>query len=421
MSAQEAVVPPEPVSREPVRLEGLNEQLTGSAVEAVGSTYAALGRTVTTITTDCRAIGETLASLNDALGVISPSGDGQAWSGFGLVGLPIMGALRAVRGLAGQYVKQETGVSLHDWTDLAATAARRFAAYVEVLEKLTTRVRGEGEGDDTELAAEDLDLLLDVQWRTKAWKELLSRVGKLGHLLDAILKVDLGGSDEAEQGGEASAGISGALKRFKDTAQSRVLDRSDDIHDWALRPFVEVRDRVQALPREVEGVAREVALLEILLDLAIAQLRARRGKLSEAEVRLVGLRVAAAVVLPELAQTLSDARRHATELEARLGRLVSAHDEGRVSDEVQARLLAEYERALTESRTRVSQLAAEADVWRTDGPPILDRCAREAQLELDVLTARGIVERDDTFSERRSLLARELQRLEEVRSLLVSL
>ena len=61
--------------------------------------------------------------------------------------------------------------------------------------------------------------------------------------------------------------------------------------------FVDLRDKVSALPSQVGQVSDDVALLEILLDLALAQTRATLGEVSAAQSRVVAMRVAAAVLL----------------------------------------------------------------------------------------------------------------------------
>ena len=107
------------------------ETLTGPSIDAVRATFAALERTVDTVGADCRTVAETLSGLNEALGTISQSaGPSQQWGGIGLIGLPIMGAIKAVKGLAGQYVKQQTGMPLATWTDLVASSTDQVETYL---------------------------------------------------------------------------------------------------------------------------------------------------------------------------------------------------------------------------------------------------------------------------------------------------
>lgn len=408
-----------------VRLEGYeatepdtDAAMVIPAAEAMQSTFTALGRNVATITTECQAIRRTLDALDDALSVVSQGGDSQAWSGFGLVGLPILGAVKAIRGVAGQYVKERTGEPLSDWTDFVARSSQQLNAYVEALQELA-RVAGESRHVDGEdRGARDLETLTDVRWQTRAWKHVLASLTQLGTVVDAILEAGTSQAAAADGGEREAAGVSGVVKRRLKDVQSSTFDRSAELREWVLRPFIEVRDGVKKLPRQVERVAHDVALLEILLDLGVAQLRAQHGEISPAEARVIGIRVAATTILPELAQELSDARLRAATLEGYLDRLASARADRRIDEQAYAVLENEYQRELTASRSRLAKLEASAGVWKREGPSILDDSARWAQLELDVLAARRLVEQHETVGDRTTLLERELERLNDVRSLL---
>jgi hypothetical protein len=109
--------------------ESVQALITPSAV-GVETTFAALGRTVETVHADCRTIAETLEALGDALSVVSQgTGAGQEWGGFGLISLPIVGAIRAVKAAASQYVSQQTGIPLTTWTELVTSSSSQFDEY----------------------------------------------------------------------------------------------------------------------------------------------------------------------------------------------------------------------------------------------------------------------------------------------------
>ena len=81
----------------------------------------------------------------------------------------------------------------------------------------------------------------------------------------------------------------------------------------------------------------------------------------------------------------------------------------------------DYRDGLARSRTRLAELEAEADVWRRDGQAVLDACVDWMTLELDVLTARTMTEQQEPGSDRRTLLQRERDRVDEARNVLTSL
>jgi hypothetical protein len=403
------------------------ETLTSPSITAVRTTFGALERTVGGVSADCRTITETLAALGDALQMITQgAGVNQDWGGFGMLGLPIMAAIRAVKGAAGQYVKQQTGVPLAAWTDLVTSSSAQFEAYLSQLDtvaRLAERHRAPPAHEvDLEQARQDQQVLLDVRWQTQAWKHILGRVAQLGQLVDAILQVNLSGEPGPPEaaGPDRPSGFGSLQRRIKEV-QTRTTEKSGDLGEWVLRPFVEIRDRVKQLPRQTEQLAHEVALLEILLELEIAEIRACSGEISPTEARIVGLRVATCVILPELAQRLADARQRALEYQAYLDRLNSARNAGDVDDRAYSILAEEYWDALEGTRSRLLALEAQADVWRRDGPAVFDACADWMRLELDLLAARRLVEQKETAADRSVLLQRERDRLDEARSILASL
>lgn len=409
----------------------------------VQTSFLALRRTVTAVQADCAEVAETLQSLEEALALVTAGGGAaggapgtgslQSMAGFGVVGLPIAGAVRAVKGLASQYVKQQTGVPLSTWAAFVTSASGEFQSYLAELDRISDlaekqRQSPDGLVDETRLR-KDLKVLADVRWRTKAWKAVLGRVAQLGQVVDAILQVDVH-AVEAEAGEapppEAAAptgltGLSGSLQRRIKDVQHRTTDRSSDLREWVMRPFLDVRDRVRQLPSQVSRLAQEVGLLELFLELETAELSSLAGHLDAGETRTVRLRVAASVLLPELVHDLGAARSAVADLEGYLRRLEAAHDDGTVGPVPHQRLSTEYRRDLDAARARLADLEAQATRWRGEGPAVLQACEDWIRAELDVLAARRLAELADRATDRRALLEREHSRVEEARALLATL
>ena len=111
------------------------------------------------------------------------------------MGLPIAGAMRAVKGLASQYVKQQTGVPLSTWAAFVTSASTEFQSYLAELERVSDLAEKQRQSPDGGVDAtrirKDLKVLDDIRWRTTAWKTVLGRVAQLGQVVDAILQVDV--------------------------------------------------------------------------------------------------------------------------------------------------------------------------------------------------------------------------------------
>jgi hypothetical protein len=410
----------------------------------VQTSFLALRRTVAAVQADCAEVAETLEALEEALGVVTQGGAGggggggvQALAGFGLVGLPIAGAVRAVKGLASQYVKQQTGVPLSTWAAFVTSASGEFQSYLAELERISDLAEKQRQSPDGAVDAtrirKDLKVLADVRWRTAAWKAVLGRVAQLGQVVDAILQVDVQAVEaesagavepaapEAPTGLAGLSGLGGTLQRRIKDVQHRTTDRSSDLREWVMRPFLDVRDRVRLLPTQVGRLAQEVGLLELFLELETAELSSLAGHLGADETRIVRLRVAASVLLPELVHDLGVARTTVTEVEGYQRRLEAGRLDGTVGAVAHARLSAEYAQDLERARVGLADLEGQAEVWRREGPGILQACDEWATTELDVLAARRIAEQADKAGDRRTLLERERSRLVEARALLATI
>lgn len=209
-------------------------------------------------------------------------------------------------------------------------------------------------------------------------------------------------------------------RKFKEV-QTRTVEKTGDLREWVLQPFVDIRDRVVQLPTQTEEVSHKVALLEVLLDLQIAEIRACLGQSSPEEANIVGIRVAANVMLPELAKRLAETRERTQAYESYLNRLDSAHATGAVNDRAYTILADEYRTNLDRSRSTLAELENQAEMWRREGQALLDACYDWTQLELDVLDGRRQAEQRETTGDRRTLLQRERRQLDEARKMLATL
>jgi hypothetical protein len=133
------------------------------------------------------------------------------------------------------------------------------------------------------------------------------------------------------------------------------------------------------------------------------------------------LRVAASALLPELARQLTDARRKAADYGTYLDRLDRARRAGDVAEQAYAVLAEEYRQGLHAVRVQLAALETRADLWRRDGPALLQSCTAWVTRELNVVAARRLVEQQQATDDRAALLLRERDRLAEAGRLLAAL
>jgi hypothetical protein len=397
------------------------DALAASSIESAKIAFAAIKETVGLVGDDCRAVSETLGSLGDALSVLteSESPDG-GLSGASLGSLPMLAAVRAAKAIAGRYVQQQTGTPLETWTDLVTDASAQFEAYLAQLETVDGIAQRYRSAElDPGRAEEDLDVLEQTQWQTRAWKQVLGRVARLGQLVDAILRAQHHDDAAPPEAAARTSGFSASFQRRIQDVQTRTADKTGDLREWVLQPFVEIRDRVRELPAQTQRLSDQIETLEILLDLQVATIRACAGEISQAAARVVGIRVAAAIVLPDLVRRLRTARQTTVRFDNYLARLNAAR--GNVGERVYAVLNSEYRAGLQAARAELETLEAQAQAWRDGGPAVLTACGDWMAVELDVLAARALIEQQEPPGDRRRLLERERRRLDEARGLLASL
>jgi hypothetical protein len=405
---------------------GSFDSLTAPTIESAKVTFAAIKQTVDLVTDDCRTVCETLTSLGEALGVLTEgeSLDG-GLSGASLVGLPMLAAVRAAKAIAGRYVAQQTGAPLDTWVDLVADASTQFETYLAQLETVDRIARryhpAEQDTPDPTQAQEDLEILQQTLWQTRAWKQILGRVARLGQLVDAILQARSHDDGTPSDATPRASGFSASLQKRIQDVQTRTTDKTSDLREWVLQPFVEIRDRVKELPAQTQRLSGQIETLEILLDLEVVTIRACAGEISPAAARVVGIRVAANVVLPDLVLRLRATRGDVLRFENFLARLEAARHGGNIHERVHAVLSDEYRKGLQNSRADLEALDARARAWRAGGPAVLAACADWLAVELDILAARALIEQQEPPADRQRLLQRERQRLEEARAFLASL
>ena len=103
------------------------------------------------------------------------------------------------------------------------------------------------------------------------------------------------------------SGLSGVMQRRIKDVQTRATEKSDGVRQWILQPFVALRDRAVRLPGQTQRLSHQISLLEVLIELQVAELDVSLGTVPAVQARMVRLRVVANVVLPELARKLAEA------------------------------------------------------------------------------------------------------------------
>lgn len=390
-----------------------------NARERYRVTLQGIGDSAGIIATEARAVAQTIDALNDAFAGIAGEGNRENFGGFGLIGLPLMATWAAIKKAAEQYVGQHTGQSLRDWMNFVDAASDQFDEYITVLEALRAFVVAGSGVESSTMDDADGDRLRDVRHATQGWKVILGRISEVGQLVDAILAAQVQEESAADEPAADSRPKWASKLQDKVTeAVSQTSLGTAELREWLFRPLVDLRHQVQELPAAVTRLGEEVAMLEVQLELAIAQLEAQSGAITADDVEIMQLRVAGTVLLPGLMTELERVECRRLETERRRFRVDELHAAGEIGDEVRDQLEELYASDLKLIDEKHSGLADDLAAWRTDGPGAVAACLSWMDTELELLRGRRLVEGQGHLDQRIDLLETEHRRLRSVQRFL---
>ncbi len=382
-------------------------------------TLDGIGHSAGLIASEARSVGQTIDALNEAFAGVIGDGDRESFGGFGLIGLPLMATWAAIKKAAEQYVGQRTGQSLKDWMTFVEAASEQFDEYILVLESLQRFAVSRDETETRETDHGDRERLSDVRHTTQAWKVILDRVARIGHLVDAMLAAQT--AEETVVEDPAPDNRSKWASKLQDKVTEAVSQTSlgtAELREWLFRPLVELRDQVQELPAAVARLGEEVAMLEVKLELAIAQLEVRSGTITDDDVGVMQLRVAGTVLLPGLIAELERVEGEREEGQRHRTRLQELHAAGEIGDAVRDRLDETYAAELDLVDRQLAGLTDQMAAWRTEGPDAIAACLSWIDAELELLRGRRLVEQEEHIEDRIELLETERRRLVSVQQFL---
>ena len=427
------------------------DQLTAPSIQTIQAVYQALRESVERVDKDSRAVLDALRLLGDTLDLAK--GSTSMGGGLGLLGpmaLPIPLAMRGMMAPVSKYVQQRTGISLYGWMDFVRSTQKQFEEYLAQLEQVATLaalsaapLRAPHEAAASVAAPEaslavidsgaplraDKTLLLETKAKTRIWRPALTQINQFGNALDALLdgwreetrRFDSAGGKPQDDGWAQNFGVlfQGAAAKVTDQlAGARLMGQN-----FLLSAFADLGERASQFRDQVSNLSQSFADLEDLLDLEIAQLRARAGELSTEEVDLLRQRVAAAVLVPRLVHQLAAVRAREAAFRTRLQKLGEARKGANISDAARETLEAEYGDGLAAATAQLAALESEAAVWQTQGQPMLQAAAARLKAQQELVRARQLVGEllDEPARARLDALERELSKVSEATRVLESL
>jgi hypothetical protein len=402
--------------------------------ETIHATYEALKDLFEEVNANSHAVRDTLQLAADLLNSMEGSSN-LTDSISNPLSLPIPLAMKAVALTASKIVEQRTGISLSSWTDMINSTLAQFEDYVASLKdiaELARKTRGLDPAQVVNLAllSQDLELLQQAKVKTMLWYSMTSQVVQLNVLVESLIEGGRNASSQAKPEPPAPGALSGVPGSFKQRVSSlgdKVTDSvsrfSTDHEDWitrAMTPVYALRDKAIQLKSQVTLLSNSIQQFDELIDLEIAQILARLGKISAAEVEILSHRIAVAVAIPRLKIDLTDARKECDSYRAYLEKLQIGREQAMIEPEVYKALEMEYTIGLQEAEARKNKLEVNALTWKNAGGPILQAGTRWLNQELGMVAARELVGQMDNSeaSQRRVALKREQARFENAQQIL---
>ena len=387
----------------------------------IQATCALLGRCSAETVASSTAIRATLGRLDAAIGRLTAT-EVPASEHYGLAGLPILAAVKSVRGIAATIVEQQTGTTLDEWARFVGSTLESLAEYEALLtglaETCTTASEGDGDVDDA-LG----DLVEETLRRTTGWRVLLANVARLSGIVDAItdsMHTVLQEGDSVELEVPERSTWVGRVKSTVDRTLAQSAGPATKMRDILLRPFVTMATDMRSIPQRTTDLGAQVQQLELALDLTRTMLDARRGLVTEEQAHLAVVRTAAMAELPELLGALDAVSAERARTVGFLARLDAAASDGTTDADTEAELRAFYTDAIADADARLADLTTLARDWFDTATRCISESLAAADRRLRLLDARATIEQTTALDERRRLLRHEVARLRELEQTVMS-
>ncbi len=101
---------------------------------------AAVGRSISSVVAGCGEIDATLVAVAGALRVFDTGASSGTGNHYGLIGVPVAAAMRAIASVASQYVDQQTGMKLNGWISFVNDCTSESDAYARRLDRASAQI-----------------------------------------------------------------------------------------------------------------------------------------------------------------------------------------------------------------------------------------------------------------------------------------
>lgn len=377
----------------------------------------------------------TLKDVNGIFEVVANSSDfSSQLRSLNPISWSVPATAQLVMDIATKYLTQKTGFSFTDWTNFINSVLTKFANYVDELNKLSEIIKKYDNYFSSENTTEpkaDESYFLYIKSETRIWTGYIERITKLSIALDTILYAQREAEIQINQNSKPLDDVINDIQKIWGAIIGRTdiitSDKASEIQKrlikWFFSSISGVKDKTKEFTTQAKKLLSNLSDLENLLDLEIAQFRAYTGKIRKEETELLGVRVSATIIIPQLKNKINDCKKEIQNHNNYLERLnVEVESQG-IPRQIYEILVKEYEITLETTINLLNDSLAEAELWKKEGVVLLENAIQLADKELKILRARKLAGQitNEEVKKKSKSLNEEIFRLENAKQIINSI
>ncbi|HCK65969.1 MAG TPA: hypothetical protein DHW49_06865 [Anaerolineae bacterium] len=413
----------------------INLLITPSA-KTIKATFVEIEASSEIIKKDIGALLVTLKDVNEIFEVVTNSSNfNSQLRSLNPISWSIPATAKLVIDIATKYLTQRTGFSFTDWTKFFSSVLTKFSNYVDGLDKLPEILKKyDGNAPDGDVAESKNDeaYVLQIKSETQTWKSYVEQIAKLSLALDSIMDAQRETETQINQNSRPFDNVTDDIQKIwgglTDKADTITSDKASEVQKRLIKWFFSSISGVKGKTKEFTKQARELSPklsdLENLLELEIAQLQAYASKIKKEEIAILGARVSATIIIPQLKNRIDSCRKEILDFNNYLENLNSERENQNISEQIYEILANEYKDALETTSNLLSKSLAEAELWKREGVVLLENAIQLANKELEIIRARklsGQIKDMEEVKKKSKSLNDEIRRLEKAREVISSL
>lgn len=410
----------------------INLLITPSA-KTIKATFIEIEASSEIIKKDIGSLLVTLKDVNEIFEVVTNSSSfNSQLRSLNPISWSIPATAKLVIDVATKYLTQRTGFSFTDWTNFFSSVLTKFSNYVDGLDKLPEILKKYDDsipdGDITE-AKKDEAYVLQIKSETQAWKSYIEQIAKLSLALDTIMDAQRETEIQISQNSKPFDNVTDDIQKIwgalTDKADTITSDKASEIQKrlikWFFSSISGVKGKTKEFTKQTKELSPKLSDLENLLELEIAQFQAYASKIKKEETAILGARVSATIIIPQLKNRIDNCKKEILDYNNYLEKLNSELEKQNISEQIYEILANEYKAALETTSDLLSKSLAEAEIWKREGVVLLENAIQSANKELEIIRARklsGQITDVDEVKKKSKSLNDEIRRLEKAREVI---